>query len=100
MNKNKILYIIVICLCLTLFCGGFVSAATTPKLVNKLNTALNKILSYLEKLAPAAASVAIVSGVMIRKFSFGDEEKLIMGKKIIVNAILGYRNNFTYRYNY
>lgn len=94
------MYVIVMCLLLMIFLGNSVSAATTPKLVTKLNTALTKILGYLEKLAPAAASVAIVSGVMIRKFSFGDEEKLIMGKKIIINAILGYRNYFTYRYNY
>lgn len=65
-------------------------AVTTPTLVTRLNTALKKILSYFEKLAAPAAAVAIASGVMIRKFSFGDEEKMAIGKKVIVNAVLGY----------
>lgn len=66
------------------------AAASTPTLINKLNTALKKILTYLEKLATPAAGVAIATGVMIRKLSFGDEEKLILGKRTIINAIIGY----------
>lgn len=67
-----------------------IMAATNPTLVTRLNTALKKILGYLETLATPAAGVAVVSGVMIRKLSFGDEEKMRIGKKIIVNALLGY----------
>ncbi len=66
------------------------AATSTPTLINKLNTALKKILTYLEKLATPAAGVAIATGVMIRKLSFGDEEKLILGKRTIINAIIGY----------
>lgn len=65
-------------------------ATTTPTLVNKLNTALKKIQEYLIKLATPAAGVAIAVGVLIRKFSFGDEEKMVKGKKTIINAIVGY----------
>lgn len=67
-----------------------VFAASSPTLVNKLNTALKRILSYLEKLATPAAGVAIATGIMFRKFSFGDEEKMIKGKKIIVNSVICY----------
>lgn len=88
--KNRKIICILFIFCLLFLIGGDVFAATTPTLVNKLNTALKKILEYLEKIAPAAAGVAIASGVMVRKFSFGDEQKLIIGKRIIVNAILGY----------
>lgn len=66
------------------------AAAKTPTLVTKLNSALKNILSYIKKLATPAAGVAIATGVMIRKLSFGDEEKLRIGKKTIVNAIVGY----------
>jgi len=89
MKKEKIIYVLLILSILFIF-NGEIFAATTPTLVNKLNSALKKILEYLEKIAPAAAGVAIASGVMVRKFSFGDEQKLILGKRIIVNAILGY----------
>lgn len=89
MKKSKI----VICISVILI-GVVVTStiygATTPTLVTRLNSALKNILSYLEKLATPAAGVAIASGVMIRKFSFGDEEKMVIGKRVIVNAIVGY----------
>lgn len=89
MKKNRIFKVLIILVILVLVFSN-IYAATTPTLINKLNTALKKILSYLEKLATPAAAVAIATGVMIRKFSFGDEEKLVMGKRVIVNAIVGY----------
>lgn len=88
MNKKTIRVIVV--LVIVIFFSTIVYGATTPTLITRLNTALKKILSYLVKLATPAAGVAIASGIMIRKFSFGDEEKLIIGKRVIVNAMLGY----------
>lgn len=72
------------------FSSMFAASATNPTLVTKLNSALKKILGYLKTLSTPIASVAIVSGVMFRKLSFGDEEKMAKGKKIIINAIVGY----------
>lgn len=89
MKKNKVIKCLIIIM-IVIFAFSDVYAAGTPTLVNKLNSALKKILSYLEKLATPAAAVAIATGVMIRKFSFGDEEKLVIGKRVIVNAIVGY----------
>lgn len=89
MVKNKKILVIVM-LVLVLFSTSCVFAATTPTLVTKLNTALKKILEYLEKLSTPAAGVAIATGVMIRKLSFGDEEKMVIGKRVIINAIVGY----------
>ena len=90
MKKSKKMFVILV----FMFCGvvlyNTVMAATTPTLVNKLNTALKHILEYIEKLATPAAGVAIATGVMIRKLSFGDEEKMIIGKRTIINAIVGY----------
>lgn len=87
MGKKKKIFIILIVI---IFSTSCVFAATTPTLVTKLNTALKNILSYLKKLATPAAGVAIATGVMIRKLSFGDEEKMIIGKRVIVNSIVGY----------
>lgn len=86
-NKKRI---IIALMFLMIFCTSYVFAATTPTLVTKLNTALKNILSYLKKLATPAAGVAIATGVMIRKLSFGDEEKMVIGKRVIVNSIVGY----------
>lgn len=90
MWKKKVKLVAIFLICAFIVVPTALQAASTPTLVTKLNTALKKILDYFEKLAPAAAGVAIASGVMVRKFSFGDEQKLILGKRIIVNAILGY----------
>lgn len=88
MKNKKVLAIVL--LGVILFSTSYVFAATTPTLVTKLNSALKKILDYLEKLSTPAAGVAIATGVLIRKLSFGDEEKMIIGKRVIVNAIVGY----------
>ena len=69
---------------------SIIYGATNPTLVTKLNTAMKKILGYLETLATPVAGIAIATGVLMRKLSFGDDEKMVKGKKIIVNAIIGY----------
>ncbi|MBQ9013192.1 MAG: hypothetical protein IJ094_06480 [Bacilli bacterium] len=86
--------IIMTCLILVVlmifFEGVYGATATTPTLVNKLNSAFKKIQTYLVKLAAPVAGVAIATGVLMRKLSFGDEEKMVKGKKVIVNAIICY----------
>lgn len=89
MKKRKTWIVLTVMLCVVILTNS-VFAATTPTLINKLNTALKRILEYIEKLATPAAGVAIATGVMIRKLSFGDEEKMIIGKRTIINAIVGY----------
>lgn len=92
--KNKYKKIIIFCIVLMslfVFISTIYGAtATAPTLVNKLNSALKKIQSYLVKIAAPAAGVAIATGVLMRKLSFGDEEKMIKGKKVITNAIICY----------
>lgn len=86
---KKIISIILVSLIVFNFCSS-VFAATTPTLVNKLNTIFKKIKTYMVKIAGPACGLAIATGVMIRKLSFGDEEKMIVGKRVIVNAIFCY----------
>lgn len=88
--KNIKKVVIILMIIVVIFSTSYVFAATTPTLITKLNTALKNILTYLKKLATPAAGVAIATGVMIRKLSFGDEEKMVIGKRVIVNAIAGY----------
>ena len=108
MSKNKIIYIsnklvkykkkyindktytMIILLLLITILSSNVFGASDPTLVTKINSAFKKILTYLQKIATPIAGVSIATGVLMRKLSFGDEEKLIKGKKVIVNAIIGY----------
>ena len=63
---------------------------STPKLVKKLNTAFEDIESWIIKISTPAAAVAVCSGALMRKFSFGDEEKIRTGKKLITGSLFSY----------
>ena len=62
----------------------------TPKLVTKLNSAFEDIESWIIKISTPAAAVAVCSGALMRKFSFGDEEKIRTGKKLISGSLFSY----------
>lgn len=62
----------------------------TPALVDKLNSAFEKIEDWLLKLSTPAAAVAVAVGVFMKKFSFGDEERIRTAKKIIRGSLFSY----------
>ncbi len=66
------------------------SFCATAKIVSKLENALKTISKWIVKLSTPVAAVALGSGLLIKKFSFGDEERISMGKKIIRNSIFSY----------
>ena len=61
-----------------------------PELVTKINSAFETIEDWIIKLATPAAAVAVGTGVFMKKFSFGDEERIRMGKKIIKGSLFSY----------
>ena len=61
-----------------------------PEIVNKINSAFESIEGWLLKIATPAAAVAVGSGIFMKKFSFGDEEKIRTGKKIIKGTLFSY----------
>ena len=72
---KKILFIFLILF--IIFSLSPVMAFGDPKLVTKLNSAFSDIEKWLIKLATPAAAVAVGTGVFMKKFSFGDEEKAL-----------------------
>ena len=87
--KKKI-YLILIIFNLFIFIFGSISLAADPQIINKLNSAFENIEGWLLKLATPAAAVAVGTGVFMKKFSFGDEEKIRTGKKIIKGSLFSY----------
>ena len=90
--KNKTVYIIYI-FCLTLFlilAYSNLSFASDPKLIKTLNNAFEKLEDYLIKLSTPAAAVAVGTGVFMKKFSFGDEEKIRTAKRLIRGSLFSY----------
>ena len=66
------------------------SYAAYPQLVTKLNGAFSKIETWLISLSTPAAAVAVATGVFMKKFSFGDDERMRTGKKLIRTALFSY----------
>lgn len=66
------------------------SAWGDPQIVTKINSAFESIESWILKLSTPAAAVAVGSGVFMKKFSFGDEEKIRTGKRIIKGSLFSY----------
>ena len=62
----------------------------SPVLVNKFKRAFEKIQEYLILIATPAAGVAICTGLLMRKFRFGDEERVRTAKKLIRGTIIAY----------
>ena len=75
---KKILFFILIT---TFLCTSFCFAANDPKLIRTINNGLTKIKEWIIKLATPAAAVAIGTGILMKKFSFGDEERIITRQK-------------------
>ena len=90
--KKRFLFILLFILFLLIFSSN-VSANIfngNPEIVDKLNSAFEKIESWMLKLATQAAAVAVAVGLFMKKFSFGDEERLRIAKKLIRGSLFSY----------
>ena len=88
MKRNLIILFLTFVLIFYIFPST--SLAADPKLISKLDSAFSKIEDWLIKLATPAAAVAVGTGVFMKKFSFGAEEKIRIGKKIIRSSLFSY----------
>ena len=85
MFKKFLKISIIIVFCFLIFSQFNSIFAFAPKIVNKLNSSFNDIEKWCLKLA-----VSLAVGLFIKKFSFGDEERIRMSKKIIRATLISY----------
>ena len=92
MNKRVKFYFINIVFISLVFIFSFysVSFCAYPKLIKKILDVFDNLKEYLVAIATPVAAVAIASGFLMQKFSFGDEERLRNGKKLIRTSIVSY----------
>ena len=81
---------IIILFCFLIFAQFNSIFAFAPKIINKLNSSFNDIEKWCIKLATPAAAVSLAVGLFIKKFSFGDEERVRISKKIIRATLISY----------
>ena len=90
-NKKTIYLLFTLILAVIIFFTNSVTVfAATPKIVNTITKAFESIEDWILKIATPAAAVAVGTGIFMRKFSFGDEERIRMGKKIIRGSLFSY----------
>ena len=86
---KKILYVLSI-ISIFIIIISTKSYAAYPKLISTLQDAFESIQTWLLALATPAAGISIATGAFMKKFSFGDDEKIRTGKKLIRTALISY----------
>lgn len=96
LNKNlfnkKILFFLFFILFIFIFSSNVYANIFNgnPEIVDKLNYAFEEIKTWMLKLATPAAAVAVAVGIFMKKFSFGDEERIRTAKKLIRGSLFSY----------
>ncbi len=67
-----------------------IAFAADPKLVSTLTGAFTKIKGYIVRIATSFVAVAIATGLLMRKFSLGDEKKIYRANNLIKGSITSY----------
>ncbi len=84
--KKKVATIFTFCVLMTTV--SF--AATYPTIMNNLKNALTQIQAWLITIATPAAAIGVITGVLIKKFSFGDTERMLTGRRLIRSCFVSY----------
>ena len=87
-KKYKILFFLLIIILIIFSCSS--SFAADPKIVTKIKKGFESIEEWIIKISTPAAAVAVGTGVFMKKFSFGDEEKIRTGKRLIRGSLFSY----------
>ena len=91
MKRKKFLFIYTVFLAILFFCLLENTAfAADPKLVTTLTGAFSKVEGYIVKIATSFAAVAVATGLLMRKFSLGDEKKIYRANCLIKGSITSY----------
>lgn len=92
MKKRKLFFIFLtlILFIVVFFSFNNYSYCADAKLVNTIKKAFEQIQDWMLKIATPAAAVAIAVGAFMQKFSFGDEERIRIGKKLIKSTLFSY----------
>ena len=87
--KKKVA-VIIPAFCVLITTVSFAAAATYPTIMSNLSTALTKIQAWLVTIATPAAAIGVITGVLIKKFSFGDTERMLTGRRLIRSCFVSY----------
>lgn len=81
MNKTRLFLVINLVLV-------FTAITAYADAMDNADRFLSDMSGKLIAMSSVAAGIAVATGAFMAKFSFGDEQKIKLGKKLIVNAIV------------
>lgn len=87
---KKILFILVFSILLFTIYFSSNTFAADPKLITQIKKAFETIEGWIIKISTPAAAVAVGTGVLMKKFSFGDEDRIRTGKRLIRGSLFSY----------
>lgn len=87
---KKNCYFIIFLLFIFIFSFPIFSYGAYPKIVQTLTSAFETIKDWIIKIATPAAAVSVGTGVFMKKFSFGEEDRIRTGKRIIRGTLFSY----------
>lgn len=88
--KKKFFYtFIILCLLLSLL-NTYCFAASKPKMVKTIENAFSTIESWIITISTPATAVAVATGLFMQKFSFGEEDRIRTGKKLVRSSLFCY----------
>lgn len=90
MKKKNIILSMLFVFTISMFSISYAGIFSNDDLTTKITKGLSEIQSWIVKIATPAAAVALGSGLLMKKFSFGDEEKITVGKKLIRSTLFSY----------
>ena len=82
--------VVILVFCVLIMTASFAATTKYPTIMNNLKTALTTIQSWLVTIATPAAAIGVITGVLIKKFSFGDTERMLVGRRLIRSCFVSY----------
>ena len=90
MKKIKFFYTLILTFIILLALVPYSYCSSYPKLISTLVSAFEKIESWILRISTPAAAISVGAGVLMKKFSFGDEERIRTGKRLIRGSLFSY----------
>ena len=90
MKNFKLIYILILTIIVLFTLVPYSYCSSYPKLISTLVSAFEKIESWILRISTPAAAISVGAGVLMKKFSFGDEERIRTGKRLIRGSLFSY----------
>ncbi len=87
---KALVFLILITLLVFILLNTISYAGANPAFIQTTSQAFEKIQKYIVRIATPISAVSLGVGLLMRKFSFGEEERIRTAKKVIRGTLVSY----------